>query len=208
MTVDPPSFANAEHLHPSLPSTFPSPSLHLSVSSVPLSPPGRAHPKGHRRLVINPLSAFECSPCPWVCGSLVCSREIVAERPIPPVPPGESLCVVSTVGADSFSLLNPSLRPGADGRPIPRAGHAPAPHCVCCPWTRPCPGPAAPHLIRRSETPGPQGPHPYASVVVRIRPALRAPFAFAGTQVLSSGYCSCLFRSVPSRHTPFRIVFG
>jgi len=144
---------------PSLPPYFPSPSLRLSVSSVPRSPPGRAHPKGHRRLVINPLSAFGCSPCPWVCGSLVCSRGIVAGRPIPPVPP-----VSHCASSPRSLLLSPEPVPPSpepDGRLIPRAGHAPAPHCVCCPWTRPCPGPAAPHLIRRSETPGPQGPHPY-----------------------------------------------
>jgi len=72
---------------------------------------------------------------------------------------------VRRLHAPSFSLLNPSLRPGADGRPIPRAGHAPAPHCVCCSWTRPCP-----LLIRRSETP--KGPHPYGPGPPPVFPAV------------------------------------
>jgi len=160
-------------------------------------------------MVINPLSLFECVlPARGWADPSAC-QPLVSERPIPPVPSGESLCVVFT-SAPPF--LSPSLLasvPRAWWSPPPTraAGRAPVSPPL---WLSRCRLQRAP---RPSPTPYPRvrnlpAPHPHGTYAASPHPGHLVPSAYASCLIcLICPFATGPFAIFPLPRGALRFIF-
>jgi hypothetical protein len=131
---------------------------------------------GLRRMVINPLSLFECVlPARGWADPSAC-QPLVSERPIPPVPSGESLCVVFTLRPSLLVPVPPCLRPPSLVVASPHEGRGKG---TCLPPTVvvPMSPPTGATTLANTLSTGPQPPGAPPPWHVRRLPPPRAPRA-------------------------------
>jgi len=227
MTVVPPLYANAQHLHPSL-ALYPPPSVWTCLP--PPTAPRQGTSLGPQAVGHESTVAFGMRP-PGPRGTRIPLRVLTCHRSRatnPTAPFGESLCVVSALPLPLPSSLRPlssTVTPRG-----PREGHVTPSSCRCpnvaCDGPRPSPHPYTGTLAScLDEPPGPAcgcGNPIVVSLTASVRGdaligPLRASWRWAHTPLPPlqapcaslHSHASCFIRPVPpSRYAPSRITFG